>query len=654
MLKKYLFFALFVFSTMAENVKIVRTKIIPPAGKISADNMRDFHYQTTLHLRQNESVLGVLSGIFSDSEIEEGIKELRTFSESGRIVGSLKSLTDRIDNDVVEIYNKAHILGFFGVAVQSQIKLVDEKHADVKIHVDLGKQFDLKLNLKLVGVDENFNADYQREFEKMFSGTSASISEIKNAINEMIFALQSDGFFDPTILEKRVYLNYDKKIATLNLTIDPGQKTRFYYTKIDAFPDISTEFIKNRIEWTEGEIFDIRKIKQTMDSLQNTQIFSQVSIEPLKEKIVADKVPILIKLTEDKKHLVDFSLLYSGTRNMNFDKKSQAQKKLKSIIARVSWIRNNAFGGGEKLRFTVEGTPMKAQSKRNDYSFEIALVQPDIMIQDNALESIISRRQELTNVFFKKSDKISLMFRYPLSAVTLMRIGCAVENNYIDGCEVFFRDAEANRRYRCIHLPLEFIFNNTDDFLDPTEGYRSSIKFCYMQFGGAQINALYNLDLGFSYNYALDELKKNLFSFFVTQKNIIGNKIDDIPLDKRLYAGGMNSVRGYAHQMGSEMILGADSPMGGKFLLEFGTEFRRKISQDFGLVIFLDGAKISQNHSQKSYLQTESKRWFFSVGAGLRYFTSIGPIRIDFAFPLKRRKGIDSKMQFIISLGQAF
>ncbi|MDR2794186.1 MAG: BamA/TamA family outer membrane protein [Holosporaceae bacterium] len=654
MLKKYVFFVLLGFSTMAENIRVVHTKIIPCGLKISVDDMRDFYYKANLYLTKDESVLGALSGIFSDSEIEEGIKELRTFGESSRTVSNITSLVDRVDNDVVEIYNKAHILGFFGAAVKSEIELIDEKHTNVKIYVNLGKQFDLKLNLKLTGVDENFNTSYQREFEKIFSSTSASISEIKNVIGEVIFALQSDGFFDPTILEKRVYLDYEKKIATLNLVIDPKQKVRFYYTKIDAFPGISTEFIKNRIEWTEGKIFDTRKIKQTTESLQNMQIFSQVSIEPMKEKIVGDKVPILIKLTEDKKHLIDFSLLYSSMRNMNFDKKSQTQTKLKSIIARASWVRNNAFGGGEKLRFTVEGTPMKVQSKRNDYSFEVTLAQPDIMFHDNAMESIISRRQELTNVFFKKSDKISVMFRYPLSAVTLMRIGCSAEDNYIDGCEVFFRNAEDNRRYHCLHFPLEFIFDNTDDFLDPTEGYRSSIKFCYTRLRGAQINALYNLDLGFSYNYALDELKKNVLSFFVAQKNIIGNKIDDIPLDKRLYAGGMNSTRGYAYQMASEMVLAVDSPMGGKFSLEFGAEIRRKISQNFGLVIFSDGAKISQNRSQKPYLQTEPKRWFFSVGAGMRYFTSIGPVRIDFAFPLRRRKGIDSKMQFIISLGQAF
>ncbi|MDR1560893.1 MAG: BamA/TamA family outer membrane protein, partial [Holosporaceae bacterium] len=72
------------------------------------------------------------------------------------------------------------------------------------------------------------------------------------------------------------------------------------------------------------------------------------------------------------------------------------------------------------------------------------------------------------------------------------------------------------------------------------------------------------------------------------------------------------------------------------------------------VVLFFDGAKIFQNKSRYDELKIDKKRWFFSIGSGIRYFTSIGPIRIDFAFPIRRRKGIDSKMQFIISLGQAF
>jgi translocation and assembly module TamA len=67
---------------------------------------------------------------------------------------------------------------------------------------------------------------------------------------------------------------------------------------------------------------------------------------------------------------------------------------------------------------------------------------------------------------------------------------------------------------------------------------------------------------------------------------------------------------------------------------------------------FFDGAKVDRNKSE--YFEIDRKRWFFSVGAGVRYYMGIGPIRVDLAFPLHRRKDIDSKMQFMVGLGQAF
>ena len=104
--------------------------------------------------------------------------------------------------------------------------------------------------------------------------------------------------------------------------------------------------------------------------------------------------------------------------------------------------------------------------------------------------------------------------------------------------------------------------------------------------------------------------------------------------------------------MATELVKGAEVTMGGKSLLEFSTEYRRKISQDWGAIAFFDGAKVYNNKSK--YFEIEKKRWFFSVGVGMRYYTSIGPIRIDFAFPLRRRKGVDSNMQLIMGLGQSF
>ncbi|MDR3151470.1 MAG: BamA/TamA family outer membrane protein [Holosporaceae bacterium] len=641
-------------STVEGQPKFVANTGENPNESEFEEEMSDFRYSAELFITKDESFFSTISGMFSDSEIEADIKSLRTFSEANKTVSNVKSLLDRLDNDVNEIYKKAHALGFYDASVEYKINVVDRNRIKVEIYINFGKEFDLKLNLRFVGNDNWLLDRYHEEFDKELDETKASIASLKRTIEDVVFSLQSDGYFDPRVMEQKVHIDYSKKTAVLNLTIDPGRNVKFYFVEIKAFPDINMEFIKNRMEWKEGERFNSEKMQSTAENLRNTQIFSRITIEPMKDRALEDKVPILISVEEDKKHMVDFSVLYSGIKNGSSWKKSQGQKRLKSIVARASWTNFNAFGGGEKLRITVEGTPMNMESKRSDYSFELAMTKPDAIFRNNKLESSISRRQELTNVFFKKCDKVSMMFSYPLSPVTAVNLGVELEKNYLDGSDVFFRESDDNRKYENADFPLELVFDNINDILNPTEGYRSFIKFYYSQLKHSPCKRILRLDSGFSYNYALDKSKKNIFSFYVFQKLIIGGKLDDLPLDKRLYAGGMNSIRGFANQMATEMVVGEDSPMGGKSLLEFCAEIRKKFNEEYGLVLFFDGAKIFQNKSKKTYLQTEPKRWFFSYGLGIRYFTSIGPIRIDFAFPIRRRKGVDSRMQFIISLGQAF
>ena len=630
--------------------------------------MRDFVYKVDLHLEENKNMVGMLSELVSESEIKAGIQSLRTFEQSGKRVANMYSLVDRIEKDVEQIYKKAHTLGFYNAEVRYKI-LSNMKPVRVEMYVDMGRVFDLDLNLEFEKCDDQNFEKYKKLLHKKAITYKSSIPEIRQLINDALFTLKSNGFFNPKVTEKKVYIDYKKKKAILNLKIIPGDCVKFAKTKIKAFPDISEHYIRNRIEWKEGELFNIEKIEKTAENLRDSQIFSTIEIEPIADQKKDDQVPMEIILGKNKTRMIDASLLYSGTRQLNFKKNTSSRKKLRSVIARLAWTNFNAFGSGETLGFAIEGNPGKSKmktdptvektendkkSEHRDYLFEVSLSKPDVFIKNFTMIGGISRKQELSNAFFKKSDKISIIGDYPLSSDIHARVGFVSEKNDLDSNEIFFADSKAHKKYENYSIPCEIFIDKTDDLLNPTSGYKASAKFTRIQFHNAALNGLNLVDTNFSYNHYLDETKRNIVALNLGYKIILNGDVDDIPLDKRIYAGGINSVRGYGNQMATEMVTAEKVPMGGKASLEFNAEYRRKITSDFGMVLFFDGAKVYKNKSSKTELAIEKKRWFLATGLGLRYFSSLGPIRVDFAFPLRKRKGIDSKMQFIISLGQAF
>lgn len=614
-------------------------------------DLRDFYYSVDVVMKKESSFLEEIAEFISESDIKEEVNKLQVFEKQGKPVTSMSALGDRLNKDMKTLHKNLHTLGYYNAKAKYEIKVDDENNVNVIIRVKAGNKFSLNMSIRFTDQDEMFNEQYEKTLKKQFKKSQASLPEIRNIIDTSLRMLQNVGFPYPKATKKKVFIDYQKEEALLDLQIQCGKNVNFGDTEIIAFEGINKEYIKNRLKWTPGELFNQDKIDSSIGELKNTQIFSNVKIEPSTD-VTSSSLPIRVEVEEEKKHILDISLMYKGARNMNFDKSSQTSKGVKSVIAKVSWTRLNAFGNGEKLVFNAEGTPMKGAGKRADYGFELILTQPDVFKREATLEYTIAHRQELSNVYFRKNEKIGLKYMFPLTDVFFIGAGVEIETNYVDSDPIFYKHTNLSKYYDTLSIPISLIWDRTDSIMNPTSGFKLVTYGYWMKLSKSSINSLKFYGINFTYNYALDKLKNNILSFYVSRKGVLGADIDQIPVDKRLYGGGMNSVRGYAYQMAAEMVKGANVTMGGKSLLEFNTEYRRKISKEWGAVVFFDGARVYNNRPK--YFEIEKKRNFFSVGAGVRYYTSIGPIRIDFAFPLHRRKGIDSRVQFIMGLGQAF
>ncbi len=153
---------------------------------------------------------------------------------------------------------------------------------------------------------------------------------------------------------------------------------------------------------------------------------------------------------------------------------------------------------------------------------------------------------------------------------------------------------------------------------------------------------------GGSAYYALDSDSRFVLAGRTKIGSAIGEPTDKIPANKRFYAGGGGSIRGYDFQ--SVGPLDADNdPLGGRSLLEVGAELRIRATESIGLVPFVDGGTVYDSPYPDF---EEAFRW--AAGVGVRYFTGFGPIRLDIALPLDKRKDVDDDFQLYISFGQAF
>ncbi len=121
-----------------------------------------------------------------------------------------------------------------------------------------------------------------------------------------------------------------------------------------------------------------------------------------------------------------------------------------------------------------------------------------------------------------------------------------------------------------------------------------------------------------------------------------------LPPDQRFYGGGSGSIRGYPYQAVGPYFPGTNDPIGATAISAGSLEYRQRFGQNFGAAFFVDGGQVGSRFS------LNPTNLFVGVGGGVRYYTPIGPIRLDVAVPLKRYDTDPSPFQIYIGLGQAY
>jgi translocation and assembly module TamA len=439
--------------------------------------------------------------------------------------------------------------------------------------------------------------------------------EAANARIVSLYAQNGQPF--ARVTDRKVVVDLATATMSARYTIEPGATARFGATAITGLHGVAADFVKHRIAWTEGKDYDERLVERTRQDLVRSALFSAVLINHADAPAADGTVAMTLDLVEGPPHSIGVGAGY----NTNI-----------GLGARTFWEDRDLFGNGEDLR-------LSAGAAQRQIGVAANFRRPDFLVQKQDLVTDAELLKEKTDAYASRRARAYVGVEELMFPPYTLGGGVSLERTYLT-------QTSRDENYLLLGVPLYVRRDSTDDLLDPTTGTRTTAT-------ATPYHGLDNTDLDFlSMRFEerayirIGDSAKYVFAFYGALGSVVGASLEDLPADKRLYAGGAGSVRGYGYQRAGPLD-SSEVPIGGRSSAELGGEFRWRITDTIGIVPFLDAGTVFPT------ILPSNPNLFYSPGLGLRYYTAIGPIRLDVAFPLEKRSS-DSAFQFYISLGQAF
>lgn len=534
---------------------------------------------------------------------------------------------DVLKNDSLLINDFYMNNGFINVKVGEPVVKLSENRDSllVTIAITEGDQYRIgSISFKgdILYPEDELRKKLRTETGELFSRASirADISTITDMTADKGYAFNN--------VNPQTKPDVDKKLLDVIFDVDKGDLVYIERINISGNSKTRDKVVRREMRLMEGELYSATGFKRSKQNLTNTGFFEEANIATAKGSS-ANKLNINVDVKEKATGAFTIGGGYSS---------------LDGLIFQGSVSQSNFMGLGLKANLSAS-----IGGKTNTYN--VGLTDPYFLDSKWTLGVDIYRSERNYTDYSRRLTGGDIKAGYPLSDFlgTFWMYKYEIKDLYNPDYMYLINNMVDSVYYPLGTTTTSSIFgslnyNSTDYRLDPNIGMQGSVSVEYAGLGGNN-------------KYVREIAEGTVFyplwwKFVASTKLVIGGVQragKPIPIDEKFYLGGLGTVRGYAARTISPIqdgvYIGGDKEVFGNLEIKF------PILPEYGIkgVTFFDYGNAYNGNDLLP------KKLYTSYGAGIRWASPVGPLRLEYGIPINPRPGVDTKSgRFEFAIGSLF
>ena len=468
--------------------------------------------------------------------------------------------------------------------------------------------------------------------EEFRPGAIARATAITAAATGAVDDWRSAGHAKADIARQSVTAIHPEARLDAEIALDPGPALTFGTVTVAEGSRVRATAIRRIAGLPEGQRFDPDEVAKAAQRLRRTGTFRSVTLTEAELIGPGNTLDIGIAVVDERPRRFGFGAEIASDTGLGLN---------------GFWLHRNIFGGADRLRIEGNIKGIEAATGGLDYGLSARFDRPAVYGPDTGFFATIGVERLDEEFFLTERAFLGLGVTRSFSDTLEGELGLTLKQDRVTS-RFLPRIVDGrfpSRTFTLVTLPGALTWDRRDDMLNPTEGFylkAEAMPFVDLETddGGARLR------FDARAYFAPGDSDRVVLAGRAQLGAIFGPDLLDTPPDFLFYSGGGGTVRGQPYRS-LFVDLGAGRGTGGRSFAALSGEVRTKVTDTISLVGFTDVGYIGA----ESFVDG-SGAWHAGAGLGLRYDTTVGPLRLDVAGPIGGDTG--NGVQIYIGIGQAF